>query len=85
MAGFTSGSDLVGEVEKTGLLPLKFQLAAITASELHEAATKERGLLHQQRSNFGDSEYLEAAWAKTLEEMQAGGIVWPDSAESGAL
>ena len=45
---FKQGSELVGCVDRTGLWPMKFQPAAISVSDLHKIAKKERGLLRQQ-------------------------------------
>ena len=56
---FKQGSELVGCVDRTGLWPMKFQPAAISVSELHEIAKKERGLLRQQFHAEGDPDLTE--------------------------
>ena len=74
---FKQGSELVGCVDRRGLWPMKFQPAAISVSELHEIAKKERGLLRQQFHAEGDPDLTEEVGRKTLEEVGSGCLVVP--------
>jgi hypothetical protein len=74
---FKQGSELVGCVDRTGLWPMKFQPAAISVSELHEIAKKERGLLRQQFHAEGDPDLTEEVGRKTMEEVGSGCLVVP--------
>ena len=48
-----NGTDLVTNVEKTGLCPTKFQPALVTLDELHDIAARERAGLRQQFAGAG--------------------------------
>ena len=74
---FTRGTDLVGEVEKTGLWPAKFQPAVIGVDELCSIAAMERGALSEQFKGCTDSELTRQVWTKTLEEVSSGALVGP--------
>ena len=62
---FIQASELVGNVERTGLWPPKFQPSTISLDELHRVATIERGVLHQQFA--GAAPHAEEVWMKTME------------------
>ena len=69
---FKRGTELVGEVEKTGLWPVKFQPAVIGVDELCSIAAMERGSIAEQFGSCSDIEFTEQVWSKTLDEVSAG-------------
>ena len=72
---FSQGSELVGDVDRTGLWPSKFQPATISLDELHRVAAMERGALHQQFTS--DAPHAAEVWRKTMEEVAAGTLTGP--------
>ena len=74
---FKRGTDLVGEVEKTGLWPVKFQPAVIGVDELCGIAAMERGSIAEQFGGCSDIELTEQVWSKTLDEVSAGALTGP--------
>ena len=79
----THGSDLIGDVPPTGMLPGKLSMATQTSEGL-AARSKlvQKQLLHSVASS-GDCEIDEAIWNKTLEEVAEGWLSGPDFAEAG--
>ena len=74
---FTQGTTLVGEVQRTGLWPSKFQPATITEDELFNVARMERPAIGRFARPGMLSERLEDVWRTTLEESEAGMLVGP--------
>ena len=94
VAEFQQGSELVGNVERTGLWPAKFQPAVMNVSELHRVAAMERNGLQQQFS--GQVAHAEEVWSKTMDEVAIGTLLsliplnevdvsWPLSRRFGLL
>lgn len=75
------GSDLIGQVPATGMLPGKFVPALSTVSELQKHATMVRPKLDSDSMGSGDSDIDTAVWSKTLEEVSKGWLEGPLSAD----
>ena len=61
-----SSTDLVSNVEKTGLWPTKFQPALVTLDELHDIAAQERAGLRQQFAGAGGPDFIDQVRDKTV-------------------
>ena len=61
-----NGTDLVSNVEKTGLWPTKFQPALVTLDELHDIAAQERAGLRQQFAGAGGPDFIDQVRDKTV-------------------
>ena len=71
------GSDLVGEVPTTSMLPGKFVPALATTSELHKHAERIRPSLATDNLGSGDIEIDKVVWEKTLAEVDKGWLSGP--------
>ena len=71
------GSDLIGEVPATNMLPGKFVPALATPSELHEHSEKVRPNVATEASGSGDAEIDNIVWEKTLAEVSKGWLIGP--------
>ena len=70
------GTKLIGETDTTGLWPAKFVPATLSEIELYEISTREREAICNKVKDT-PSETDDAAWCKTLEEVEKGWIVGP--------
>ena len=71
------GSDLVGEVPTTSMLPGKFVPALATTSELHKHAERIRPSVAADTAGSGDIEIDKVVWEKTLSEVDKGWLTGP--------
>lgn len=71
------GSDLVGEVPATGMLPGKVVPALSTLEELEQNAKRIRGKVENDSRGSGDPEVDRQVWIKTMDEVEAGWLVGP--------
>ena len=76
-----SGSDLIGDIPVTGMLPGKLSIATQTASGLaSRSKLMQKKLVHSMVSS-GDESVDCAVWDKTMEEVEQGWLSGPFSLE----
>lgn len=71
------GSDLVGNVPVTGVLPCKFVPATSSIDSLHAQASFVRGRANRLASSSGSPSVDESVWNQTLSEVSEGWIRGP--------
>ena len=71
------GSQLIGEVPTTYMLPGKFSPALSTPKELHDNARRMRLLIDAEATGSGDDEIDRIVWEKTMEEVDRGWLGGP--------
>jgi hypothetical protein len=71
------GADLVGEVPRTGMLPLKFTPAVLTEESLETQSSMRRSLVENDGKGSGDLEVDRAVWEQTLQECDKGWLLGP--------
>ena len=72
-----NGSDLVGDVPITGMLPGKISMATQTQSGLAARSKLVQKQVFHSVSSSGDDESDNAVWSKTLEEVSEGWLSGP--------
>ena len=71
------GSDLIGEVPTTNMLPGKFTPALATETKLRSGACRVRSLVLAESTGSGDDEIDQVVWNKTMEEVEKGWLAGP--------
>ena len=74
---FTQGTELIGDIPRTGLWPAKFQPATITVEELHDVAIREMSNIFGGGAFNFDDELVNETWSQTLDEVDAGYLIGP--------
>ena len=72
-----NGVNLVGEIQRTNMLPCKFKPPLCTLDNLADCATKLRPSLQSGAMSSGDNKVDEEVWSKTLQEVEAGWLRGP--------
>ena len=71
------GADLVGEVPKTQMLPVKFTPALLTVDALRSQSKLRRPHVEQDYRSSGDADIDNEVWRQTLEERDKGWLLGP--------
>ena len=71
------GSDLVGSVPATGMLPGKFTPALTTPDTLRANAQRIRAVVESDSRGSGDPDVDKEVWKKTMEEVEKGWLEGP--------
>ncbi|CAK9116865.1 unnamed protein product, partial [Durusdinium trenchii] len=69
---FYTGTQLVGEAERTSLWPFKFTPASMTPHDLSQVSESQRPLITYEAFSFMDQDVISSAWEQTLAERDAG-------------
>ena len=79
------GLHLLGEVQQTGMLPLKFTPALLTEDALVTHSKLRRSLIEKDCPSAGDAEIDQEVWNQTLAECEKGWLVGPLSSDQVPL
>ena len=71
------GSQLIGEVPTTCMLPGKFPPALSTPEEVHDNAKRMRLLMNAEAAGSGDDDIDRIVWEKIMEEVEKGWLAGP--------
>jgi len=71
------GAELIGEVPRTGMLPLKFSPALLTEAALETHSILRRPLVEADGRSSGDLEVDREVWEQTLQECAKGWLAGP--------
>lgn len=74
---FYTGTQLVGEAERTSLWPFKFTPASMTPHDLSQVSESQRPLITYEAFSFMDQDVISSVWEQTLAERDAGEIQGP--------
>ena len=72
-----SGTKLVGEAQVTGLWPKKFKPASMIEEDLSTVSKAQRPAVTFQSFGFMEEDVLQAVWAQTMDEVEAGELSQP--------